>query len=485
MVNVGSFSFFFGVVLAYSLITLSRVEKALARDNNVKCTKILTKTLPVSVVQTGYDAAQNRDAALNRNYVSAKRTDNGDFYVPKRSLVLVSKEYQKIMDPKTGQFLKDKADWVPIKVLSTPPENTGLQKTTIAPIKSIAKNPALQTQAKKEDVGFIKTADLEKSGKQGDDFVFIVKQDSELFKKLDSNADLKNLAPFALKFAKNKDGEYFMNKCCKLVDGNEKCFNNPIFQILNVRGSKVGVLAEKQFDLDCFSCISDFYSQIVPIEKNNLDSIRSILSHPNLGLPTGSSSIKKLASIIDLNFVDSRGLVQIPVKGEFVNANTNLTGPFGSQHYIPEATNADIYMKPLSACGFMQILKAWEKSGAGEKIIFGDASHAYYKEQAKVPGMLPTHNNHPWPHTTHTQGECIDIATDKLNDTNLETFMKLVAKAGYNASQCFTDRRKISSKGICQFDSAHQKHTHICFPEKVGNAVNNTLQKACQEGVTP
>ena len=212
------------------------------------------------------------------------------------------------------------------------------------------------------------------------------------------------------------------------------------------------------------------------------------MSHPSLGLPEGSNDIKRAASISNLNFVDSRGFVQIPLTG----TDVKRTGPFKSLHYGAESGDADVYMKPDVACGFMQFLKSWNQTcnGRDECLIeFGDASHAVHK--GKIAG-----SNSPWPHLDHSDGECLDINTSRMSKSQLAPMMNLIKKSG--SGECYTTESNISKTGLCKYDSTrnpatgalvHATHMHVCFASNgsdSGKTVTNPkLKEACERGVKP
>lgn len=498
MVGVGLFLSFFlifwsvggGLISAPAFANQTSENKEKVRT---QCTITSVKTPPIFVVPTGYDTKSEQDAVERRredkyanyykgNTAVANNLGSGKpFYVPKRSIVQVSDSYRNMIE-KTGEFSRSRNDeWLPVKVLSTPPENGKLQEAYVANTKSIGKPLFSRSgvEAKVGDVGFMKISDLEKVDKQKD-FVFVVKQDSELFTKLNNyinKNDYKALLPLALRLKKVSDG-YEVNQCC--VEGTNRCTNYPIFEVIGVKDED-GKDIDLPLDTDCFICQRNIFKSLVPIEDAFLNPIRSILSHPTLGLPEGANEIKKAASISNLNFVDSRGFVQIPLTGD----SAKRTGPFNSLHYGSESGDADAYLKPDVACGFMQFLKTWNQSCKGGDdclIEFGDASHANYKN--RIPGG---ERGSPWPHQSHTDGECIDINTSRMNSNYLGPMMNMLKKLGQ--VNCLTRQSKITGQGGCSYDRYHDTHMHICFPSNTsasGNSVPNPrLKEACEKGVKP
>ena len=496
--NVSSLVFYFLILFAVnSVMAPSWVIAA-----GIQCETATVKTPPIFVVPTGYDAASDEDAVDRKKETSFNNYSQGaastsnpatargkPYIVPKRSIVQVSDTYRDLIE-RTGEFSKSRGDeWVPVRVISIPPENRKVQEASLKATKSVGRYqyPKDVVQAEVGSTGFLKVADLEKVAKQKD-FVFVVKQDSELLTKLNNYVnqnDLKAIQPLALKLKRDSNGFYEVNQCC--LEGTKRCTNYPVFQLLNVKDSH-GNDVDVPVDTDCFVCPNNVFKSIVPIEENALNPIRSILSHPTLGLPEGSNDIKRVASVSNLNFVDSRGFVQIPVTGN----EAKRTGPFNSLHYGAESGDADVYLKPDVACGFMQFLKSWNQTCKGRDeclIEFGDASHALHK--GKVGGA-----NSPWPHFDHADGECIDINTSRMSKSQLAPMINLFKKSG--SGECYTTESNISKTGFCKYDTTrnpatgelvHKTHMHVCFASNISDfpksVPNPKLKEACEKGVIP
>ncbi len=464
--------------------TVPRCEK--------ECCLVSQKSPPLFVIPTGFDPATGQDAVERRreakyaNYISGAKTLSPSssvvgkpFVLPKRSIVQVAEMYRDLIEER-GELVKTNrlGVWVPVRVVSLPPTNNRLLSSNLQSVKNIAKPTftAAVELAQVGDTGFVKVSDLEKIDKQRD-YVFIVKRDTELFKSLNETLqknNLESLQPYALRLKESEDG-FEVRQCCS---GNpRRCQNFPIFEVLNVR-DRQGRGVDMPLDEDCLTCRQQMLSSLTPIEEHQLKPIRSILSHPSLGLPSG----RLIASLTDLNFVDSRGFVQIPLldRGE-----EKRIGPFNSRHYGPESGDADVYMRSDVACGFMQFLKAWDQACKGHDdclIEFGDASHALHKNKVRT-------ENSPWPHESHTNGECLDINTSRMSDRYLAPMIKMLQQLGPNS--CLTLRPSLLKGGGCSYDSSgtHETHMHICFPSNLSqtgaNQRNAKLDRACQKGVEP
>lgn len=478
------------------LFFLSGVRPAYSQNSPAQCGKsccvVSVKTPPILVVPTGFDSATGEDAVERRrerkyaNYVTGTKsvTQNGSangksFALPKRSIVQVSDVYRDVIE-RNGEFARTDRwrEWVPVRVLSVPPENKKLQESRLQATSNIAKPTFTQNSeiAEVGSRGFVKVSDLEKIDKQKD-YVFVVKQDTELFRALNETLQsnsLQALEPYVLRL-KETDTGFEVRQCCS--GDPVKCVNFPIFEVLNVK-DRSGRGVDVPVDTDCFSCQNQIFSSLTPIEEHHLNPIRSLLSHPSLGLPTG----RKVSSIADLNFVDSRGFVQIPLLDQ---GGEKRVGPFNSRHYGPERGDADAYLRPDVACGFMQFLKSWDQTCKGNEacvIEFGDASHAYHKGKVRTA-------NSPWPHESHTDGECIDINTSRMESRYRGHMMKMLQQLGQ--TQCLTMDRNILKQGGCSYDASgvHDTHLHICFPSNTkqsgGGQRNSKLSQACQRGVVP
>lgn len=440
------------------------------------------------VVPTGYSTRYDKDAAKNFNYHTGNtKVENniakGDpFIVPKRSIVRVSSAFKKLIE-KEGEFASSKGnEWVPVQVISIPTENKSLQGAKQKKYQEVAKlqNTVGKKLAEVGSTGYLKIADLEKLEKQ-QDYVFIVKRESELFTQLNQNLNakgLKALEPYALRLKETPDG-YAVNQCCQ--PNSDKCLVYPIFEILNVTDRNENRVEHFE-EVACEKCFYNFTNSITPIEDQFLDPIRSILSHPSLGLPEQANDLRKIASISNIEFVDSRGFVKLPVTGD----GAKRTGPFNSLHYGAELGDADVYMKPDVACGFMQFLKAWDKICKGNEscqIEFGDASHAYHKNCTRNANGNCVN---PWVHESHTSGECIDINTSRMNDNNLAPMVKLLQQLGNDT--CFSNEPRLKKVG-CKGLAGHDTHMHMCFPSNVTatstSIPNKKLKQACEQGVSP
>lgn len=483
------------------------------------CRRELRDHPPLWVTDPGYDADSdspkktNSSQFANKNYtqglvgVSGPNIPQNHIMIPRRSVVQIPTENQQIRDMlRRNRNLRENADlWVPVKVLSTPPINEKLAQAKSVTISKVSQDRQKKSAGFPEDakvsntilktplVGRMRLRDLEPTEKQGD-FVFIVKKDSPLLTALvdPRNPMSATTEPFALELFKVKD-QFQVNRCCNKpfeqeVSNVEKvCRDFAVFKVIGARNSNDN---EITFASPCENCILE---SLVPMSRDFLKPLEDLLR----GLQQqDESALTSLAKIEQLNFIDTRGLVQIPV-ADIENNDDGQRGPFWSYHYQKESGNADLYLKPESACGFIQVLKHWNErhcpTGKHDcRIEFGNASHAYY-----TAGV----NTQAWEHRGHDTGECIDIRPFKKNATgpssgrnfgrqfnraDFEKLMRLFDQIG--ADSCFVADSKIAEQfRSCAYRQDHNDHLHICFPKN--NVVNGKpvpnqkLLKACQEGI--
>lgn len=501
---------------------------SITKYNISQCTKEFRKAPPIWVTDTGFDDDKD-DAKIgkeNLNYAWGSKASgtmtkeeqlahlnrvrsnstlrSGDSLiqnpalnfktVPKRSVVKLDEKFQKLVETQ-GDLEKNSNKWVPIKVISVPSENYTLRNSTSEKVASVAKSK-IKDPIRVDDEGFIQLGNLEKVARQKD-FVFIVKRDSPLFKALHdkSNPMASSSEVFALELHQ-VNGLYQVNRCC--TEDKSVCEDLPIFKAVGVKNKN----GEDVFVEHYSSCLPCVMKNLVPVEGKFADPLKSILSHPALGLEQ-PSALQNLMSIDKLKFVDTRGFVQIPVR-DIKNDQGGRLGPYNSYNYDPggfaRPGSAEVYMRPESACGFMRVLERWDKEycKGGDptcRIEFGHASHAEYRSGSN------------WGHSDHDNGDCVDIRPfggkddgprprtfheRNSNDRGFGMLLKLFEQLG--STDCFlNDAELVRQNPWCKTLSgkqreAHSNHLHVCFPRQIkdskGKVVPNLkLQRACQEGV--
>lgn len=455
-----------------------------------QCTKRLRTAPPVWVVPTKYDAESDKQARINQNYtVGLHRNRINPFVLPKRSAVQLSPLAQSFFERGTSPDAL-----VGVRVLTVAQENSMLAESDYSKIKDVAKyrQQKKSTSPKPQfasagDIGYLHLKDIEKVRDQ-EGYVFMVKKETPLYQFLsDERSDIES---FALQLHQ-QDGKFLVNECCREILNQSQqvakdCRDFAIYKVIDLdSGNEVAL--DSQLEAECEDCLM---KHVIPMHKEFVKPLASILA----AIKT-DTALETISSISKLNFVDSRGYVQIPVDPAD-SSSESRRGPFGSMQYEPEKGNADLYLKPEVACGFTQVLKTWQKkycpnNSADCRIEFGNASHAVHNSS--------TSNKVAWPHASHDSGECIDVRPNyKRGSTGGRTFgssdfdeikfinmMNLFNQLG--PESCFTSHNKMNrlfqNSAGCSYRSDHNDHLHICFPRNIGSKLNNKLLNACQNGV--
>jgi len=456
-----------------------------------QCTKQLRRAPPVWVVPTGYDAQRDSAKRKNQNFVVGEQVESTQpFVLPKRSIVQLSPKAQRYYE------LGDSTNkLIGVRVLSVAPENAKLGEDDLGKIKDVANyrehktKPSMKPQfAAAGDLGFLKMEDIEKVQDQKG-YVFMVKKETPLHQFLSNQRS--DIESFALQLHQ-QDGKFLVNECCGEVLNREQkkvqvCKDFAIYKVIDL-GSGDEVPLGSPLEADCEDCLM---KHVIPMQKDFAQPLASILS----AIKT-DSALETISSVSKLNFVDSRGYVQIPVDPSDSNSEYRRA-PFGSMQYEPEKGNADLYLKPEVACGFTQVLKTWQKKYCSDnsptcRIEFGNASHAVHDRN--------TPNKNAWPHASHDSGECLDVrpnykraivsegrtfGSTQFDETKFINMMNLFNQLGPNT--CFTANQKMNrlfqSSAKCVYLPDHNDHLHICFPRYHGSKLNNKLLNACQNGV--
>lgn len=455
-----------------------------------QCTKQLRRAPPVWVVPTGYDVESDVTKRKNQNFIVGEQTNSAQpFVLPKRSIVQLSPKAQKYFEL-GGNANK----LIGVRVLSVAQENSKLADDDLGKVKDMAsyrehkKKSSIRPQfAAAGDLGFLKMEDIEKVQDQKD-YVFMVKNETPLHQFLSNQRS--DIESFALKLHQ-QDGKFLVNECCgEVLDREQKkvelCRDFAIYKVIDL-DSGDEVLVGSPLEAECEDCLMN---HVIPMQKDFAKPLASLLS-----VIKTDSALEAISSFSKLNFVDSRGFVQIPVDPQDFNSESRKA-PFGSLQYEPEKGNADLYLKPEVACGFTQVLKTWQKkycpnNSADCRIEFGNASHAVHDKN--------TSNKNAWPHESHDGGECLDIrpnykkgslggrtfGSSDFDENKFINMMNLFNQLG--PETCFTSHSKMNrlfeKSAGCSYRSDHNDHLHICFPRYNGSKLNNKLLNACQNGV--
>lgn len=453
------------------------------------CKKETRIAPPLWVTVTGYDADNDKNAKVNKNYmIGEQKKSTQPYIVPKRSIVQLHPKSQALLEELELYPSKKLSPntLLGVKVLSLPPDSKKLHENDIEDVKKIAsyrdhfKDRNIEPEfAKPGSVGYLKFGDLERAKNQKG-YIFMLKRDSPLLKKISEDTGEEDVA---LELAQENE-KYLVNHCCN-IDG--VCRDFAIYKALHPKTGKE-IKTNVSLEAECESCLAN---ESIPMKKDFMKPLQGLVD---------LFDQKKEDVLSQFNFVDSRGFVQLPVGNNIEKLKINKPewikqGPFGSIKYKPEQGNADVYLKPEVACGFTQLLKAWQKKYCPDnqlkcQIHFGDASHALYEGSTL---------DKRWEHNSHSNGECIDIRPQytvpagagrsfhhsNFDKENFKNFMNLATQLGPDV--CYTTHKEInnefSKNAKCRYDHKHDGHLHICFPRKNGTELNNKLMNACLNGV--
>ena len=312
-----------------------------------------------------------------------------------------------------------------------------------------------------------------KSVERVDDYTFVVKEDSPLM----HYPQLMAMDVAAITPNRTGDGLFEVNKCCYsdfwyavnvqvVMPDEPQCTEEYVFQIVYADGSKGDSIG-----VDLNSC--HVANNLMPLKDKDFVSLANFMK-----LANGDQSLNFTTS--RLEFLDSRGIVKIPLDYETYDEETrSMEGPYGSLHYnLDDKGSADAYAKPMTACAFMEILKAQQQecSGYGCQIQFGNLYHPQ-----------------SWgPHETHYTGKCIDIRPLRIDNTTYAMtyhnpvynqaktieLIKLLKRAGAT-NIYFNDPGVRSELSYVGKVDGHDNHIHFCLDPE-----NEKVQDACQNGLS-
>lgn len=464
---------FFVVLLSSSFLSTSAQEPR-------QCTRALTESSPFFI---SHASGQGRRDWENFRSKAKGGVNTVSHFIPKGSVVRQIRE-----DGNSGPY-------VAVEVIKKAKPNEALMQGRFKHNAVAANIPQVEDGEK----GFLYKGSLEETS----EFVFVVNKDTDFFSLP---------APFdqarAFKVA-TEDGKFVVNRCC---DSNNQCEDLPIFKVMLENDWQ-----EEELVLDHQGQMCQVFNDTRPIRLNQFESIDNLLKHPDLGMG-GQLLEGRAPNADDLYYVDSRGFVMMPhlmAKG----GEPLASAPYGSYHYtgsggsIGEQFGEDAYVSPWAACGFMAVLREWQRrypecdeSGCG--VGWGNCSHANYVGKTKRGKNGPT----LWPHSSHTNGHCIDIKpmakTKDIRSVNVKwpgiydrertaEFIRLAQHAGATTIY-LQDKRTATMVAPATEDDMppvvtnippHKNHIHVCFshrPEEQSHAdpkdeaTNERLINACR-----
>lgn len=428
-----------------------------------QCQRALTKASPFFI---SHATSQGKKEWENFRSKPQGGSNTVSHFIPKGSVVR-----QVRNDGNSGPYLA-------VEVVSSSQPNQAIIKSRFKDNAVAANTP----QVENGDKGFLYRGSL----KQTSEFVFVVNKDTDFFSLP---------APFnearAFKVA-TEDDKFIVNRCC---NSDNECEDLPVFKVMLENDWEV-----QELSLDHQGQMCQVFTDTRPIRQNQFESIDSLLRHSDLGMG-GPLLAGRPPHADDLYYIDSRGFVMMPhlmAQG----GQAFASAPYGSYHYtgsggsIGEQYGEDAYVSPWAACGFMAVLREWQRrypecdeSGCG--IGWGNCSHAQYvgKTRSSRGTLL-------WPHSSHTNGHCIDIKpvakTKEIRSVNVSwpgvydrkrtaEFIRLAQHAG--ATTILLQDRKTARMvapatekdmpPVLTHIPPHRDHIHICFsnrPEEESNA---------------
>jgi len=464
------------IFFSFSLWAQERIKETPSPQR--QCKRILTEASPFFI---SHATSQGTKEWENFRTKARGGSNTVSHFIPKGSVV---KQIRK--DGNSGPYLA-------VEVISTNKPNSAILKGRYKE-NSVASNlPGVESG----DKGFLYTGSLE----QTSDFVFVVSENTDFFSLP---------APFdearAFKVA-TEDGKFVTNRCC---DADNKCEDFPVFKVMLESNWED---LELVFDHQAQMC--QIFNDTRPIRLNQFESIDNLLRHPDLGMG-GRLLGGREPNANDLYYVDSRGFVMMPhLMAE--GGETDVSAPYGSYHYtgsggsIGEQFGEDAYVSPWAACGFMAVLREWQRrypecdeSGCG--VGWGNCSHAQH-----IGKTRSSEGHFLWPHASHTHGHCIDIklisntkdiksltVTSDIYDRERNTeLIRLFQQAGATVillqdkvvAKMVELTREDDMPPVLTHIPPHRDHIHICFshrPAEESNAdpreeaTNERLIKACR-----
>lgn len=437
-------------------------EEGMPQDG--ECREILRDQPPFMVsdeTDMGYRNWENfRDLSNYRTVAS---------YIPLRSIVRVLPEAQQYMDQIGRQ------DYIPVEVLSTP----NAQMAEEAPsgryhFRNTMVNPD-RPRAARGDQGYIYAGSLRRPSGAADarnDFTFVVAQNAPLLNIPGMDGDLRG-RPLRLA---TRDGKFRMNECCQTdaQTGVLVCEENPIFEILGPNLTDV----EGEVTLD-----EDYLCHVRAVSNRQVEPLLEIAE---------MAGEEDFGGFEALQFIDSRGLVKMPLDRATCVDGVGVESVFGSFHYRPDGGCNQIYdafAAPESACAFMRVLEAHQRDHANQMDQSGRLGNGYEIQWGDM------YHEASWGvHQSHGAGECIDIrplrpdgddgrgggvSVNYSGAVDMDKTCELIQRLQDAGASTLIFGQACDNGGVTSVDrSVHHNHIHVCFP-----ASSPEVRNACQNGL--
>lgn len=422
---------------------------------------------------------------LWENFRSIKDPDDIIGFIPRGSIVYAPPELTE------STFSPD--DRVPVRVISIFDETRSEIANARGPSRKMrptSLTPRGRELVEKGQEGFLDRRAMQPAGK----YTFFVKKDSPLHRSMGGSPNLANL-PLTLKV---EDGKYKGQRCCirlSPTDEEPQCHFRYSFETLAKDGETPEV-----YNINVESC--RLMESVVPVQSfddlgkgtEGFDSTDKELGHavnnillnmreryPGFGIGSGFQDddvefggLRFLSEHRRANnsaTLEREYMMKIPIDHE------TKKGPYNSIQYNPDDNKSnDAFLRPVSMCAFMEVLKKFEKScgnGPDCRVQFGNMYH-----------------HRDWNvHQSHGDGTCVDIRPMRTDPDNIANGLVV---GGWNYDREKTrklvnvlreaggDPLYLNDSKIKGSDSlsGHNNHIHVCF-----NPRRRNVKETCEEGI--
>ncbi len=395
-------------------------------------------------------------------------------FLPQRSVVrLINQKHQSYRDDQTFP----KYTRLPVEVVSVP-ENDGhkFMETYHMELQKILKSDL--DSAKAGSVGRIDARSLQPAGQ----FTYIISRPTFLTQVvgLDDTEAGRAKAVQLVTRGEDDDTEYEARKCC-LGGDRSQCVYKYRWKILDNQLDEMGDFELNPFGDEGNDC--GIMKSLRPVDKDQ--------ARPLLEFLEAIQANNANATIDDIEYVDSMGLVRFPFDHVSEDGFCAVEGPFNSSHYeTGDACSTELYtdnfINVTSGCALTSVLKEWQNRypSSRDEIQIGNMWHP------KTWNVHSTHELSCDKKNTNchsAQGTCIDIrplSTDSAragvttgsgnySRSRTREFIQLLRAAG--ADRVFFDGSRIPEANAI---GGHADHIHVCF-----NPSNESVQNACAYGI--
>ncbi len=403
---------------------------------------------------------------MYENLRSVKNPEKVDKFLPRSSVVRI--------DPTVYEYSDSENYRVPVEVISVPSEQAEIAAKGISERRDSRGNSQIKrfihtvsgtkglSRSQKGDVGFIHKKALKKI----DDYVFVLKEDSPVFKTIGDIDPASVAISFEL-----VNGKFAIERCCK-EEAEETCFDRYKLNIINSEGM---ILKTGSYNVEGCDILSDSY----PLPRETFSPVLSMIRE-----------MREFDDFKDFNVFDFEtlpannywGRTQVAIRPEMTkfpfDKETGL-GPYNSYHYTPDDYhNSDSYLHPASQCAFMSALKTFERACGDNPGCLVQVGDMYHHDSWEA-------------HVSHDSGHCIDIRPMRNDKTSsfaepltfysssyskerTKMLMDSLNEAGADVI-IFNDKGIKTNYRVNQNVKGHNNHVHVCF-----KPTNKKVAKSCE-----